>query len=135
MATEGDYTFRVTFYDESLTTYKYIREYDITISEAGEEDGPVGPGGLWEQIMDWIGITGLDTETGHIAVTLIGMVVVFVIFFASALLRVAAPILVLLIALVTGWVDPWLYILLALGAGVFVFSIFKKRASGGAGEA
>lgn len=134
--TAGDYTIRITLSQAGIHTYEYI--YDMGFEVIGE---PIAtgtkipdtstPGGIWERLKELLFGWGLDTDGGHYMVIFFGMIALAVIFWKQKLLAVGMPLLLLGLGIVIGWVDQWLVILLALGAGVFIWSIFRKKASGG----
>jgi hypothetical protein len=119
-------------------TYQYRYDMSFTITD---EDGGDGTGvdeiddfeSWWDKFMEFIGIHGLDTPEGHWIILIIAMILLCAAFFFNEILRVVFPLLAFGAACVAGWIDRWWVILLALGAGVFIFSIFRKKTAGGEG--
>jgi len=132
MDNEGDYYIRVSLYDDALHSYRYIYQMPLSVVGEGEilPDGE-GPGGLWSSFMGFVGANNLDSDVGHWIIVLLAMVALFLVAYKSAILRVALPLLVLGTAFVADWIDKWLIILLALGAGLALWGIFRKKVNGG----
>jgi len=131
LSNEGNYDVRVSLYDDSMHTYTYVYQLPLVVAGEGElliDD--TGPGGIWDTFMTFLGARGLDTELGHWIVILIAMVALFLIAYRSPLLRVALPLMVLGAGFISGWLDRWLIILLALGGGLALWGIFRKKTTG-----
>lgn len=129
---EGDYDVRVSLSDDSLHTYSYIYQLPLTVAGEGALlPDDTGPSGIWEAFLNFIGAHNLDSDVGHWIVVILVMVLLFLISYKSSILRVALPLLVLGAAFVANWIDQWLIVLLALGAGLTLWGIFRRKASGG----
>ena len=125
----GDYEMRFTFSGDG--SWSYIHDVPFTV-EGGADLKPAG--GLIDIIKNWIVDFGLDNPAGYWLITLIGMVLLFLIAYKSSVIRVALPLVFLGGMMIWEFIDMWLIILLALGAGLTLFGIFRKKTHGGGEE-
>lgn len=131
-ATIGDYELRYTFAGDG--SWSYIHDRAFVVSAEGGVGGVTVTEltGLGAKIKTTMVSFGLDNPVGHWVVILILSVILFIVFYKSSVMRVVGPLLVIAIAMVMGWVDTWIVILLALGAGFTLWRTFRKSAVGGA---
>jgi hypothetical protein len=122
--------------------HSYVYRYDMTL-EFTEDDGGGGgnsiddvtdPNSILGLLKKILGIVDYSSDTSHWILLIVGMAILTAIFWFSSLMRVVFPMLLFGTACVSGWIDSWWVILLALGAGVYLFSIFKKKTADGGGE-
>lgn len=105
--------------------------WTLRIRQKIEVSGEGAGGGLLPFVIPW----GLDNPAGRWIIILCGMAVAFIFTYKrSRLLSVVAPLMVLGIGIVMGWVDTWIIVLLSLGAGVVIYGMIKRRTQGGASE-
>jgi hypothetical protein len=115
-------------------TYQY--RYDLALSIDGESVGGTGiseigdPNNILGLLKKILGFINADTAGEKWIWLLVGMGLLVGLFWWSSVLRVVMPMILFGAACVSSWIDPWWVILLALGAGVYLFSIFKKKTSG-----
>lgn len=128
----GEYDARFTFQGGGVENYVYIHDIHFTVGEVAE-DGviPEGAGDIIDNVTEWLEQYGLDNPAGHWLIMIIAMVILFVVSYKSELLRVVFPLLVLGICIIIQWVDTWVVVLLALGAGLSIYSLFRRKAQGG----
>ena len=125
----GNYEIRFTFSGDGSWDYIHDEPFIVAVT-AGLMHGE----GLQDMIEGWFSDWGLDNDLGYWLALLIGMVVLFLLAYKSPVMRVALPLIYCAIFIVMGWVDRWIIILLAIGAGVFLFSMLRKRVAGGGGS-
>lgn len=131
----GSYTVSTVLYG---TSHNYEYRYDMSLSIIASTPTVIPgtgvtdptPGGLLNTIMAFFSEQGWDSEVGRWILLLCGMVLLFLLAYRSEILRVVFPLLLLGAALIAGWVDRWLLIILGLGLGVWLFVIFRKRTHG-----
>lgn len=127
-STAGDYEIRLTF--SGSGTWDYI--HDIPFSVVTRSDVS-GSDSIVRGIDNWITNLGLDNPMGYWLILLIGMVLLFLLFYKSEILRVVMPLVFLGAMLIWEYIDAWMIILLALGAGLTIFGLLRKKISGGGG--
>ena len=125
LSEEGDYLLRVELY-QGHTSFRYTKDLSFKVGEGGGITEGAG-----EDILHVLDLFGLDNTVGHWIVLLVLMVGGFILCRKSQILRVVVPLVVLAIAIVMNWIDTWIIVLLALGAGVTIFSLLRKKAVGG----
>lgn len=130
---EGSYDMRFQFEGSEVENYIYIHDIPFSVLEAGAAAGTGAGfvGGLSESISTWLQNYGLDNPIGHYVVIIIGMVALFLVLYKSALLRVVVPLLLFGLAILSNWIDPWIIVLLALGAGLTIYGLLRKKTVGG----
>ncbi len=132
---EGNYNLRVTLYNSDVTSYEYIYQIPFEISETGMST--TVPGGSQEDVLNWLESLfkqySLDSTMGHWLIILGAMVLMILIGVKSKrkTLTLVLPLMILGIGIIIGWVDTWVIVLLALGAGLTIFSMIRKKAAGG----
>lgn len=134
-ASAGDYQARFRFYDTLLVPdYEYIRDMPFSIAIGGDGSPTVAPdtnATLKERLNALMARYGLDNMAGHWMVIL-GLCVLFgAVFGLYGKMPLVATVLCILtfgLGLYIGWVDQWVIILIALGAGFAVYRLFKKKA-------
>jgi hypothetical protein len=119
--------------------HSYVYRYDMTLEfkdATGESaiDGASDPNSILGLLKKIIGIFDTSSASSHWILLIVGMGILAAVFWFSSLMRVVMPMLLFGAACVSGWIDSWWVILLALGAGVWLFSIFKKKTADGGGE-
>lgn len=122
----GNYEVRFTFYGDP--TYEYI--HDEPFSVAGTQAIPPSRS-ILSNIEDWVDNLGMDNTVGWWVLLLLGMVIIFFLVYDSKVMRVALPLVYLGLFIIWGKVDQWLIILLALGAALALYKLFRKSTSGG----
>lgn len=128
----GDWYAHIEF-SGANTDFVYIR--DILLNFVSQEEPTVIPpgGGIKEraeeQMTDW----GLDNTAGRWTIIVVAMLLFFGIFYRSELMRVMMPLLILALGIIYEWTDIWLIVLLALGAGLTLFGLLRKKVAGGGG--
>lgn len=113
--------------NELGTGYGVVKSFDMEETEP-EEPAPPVPGipGIPDAIDEFI-----DSAVGHWLILISAMMILFVIFRKYESLRIVFPLLAFGAALVAGWIAAWVVILLALGAGISIYSILKGKMTGG----
>ncbi|MBA7671511.1 hypothetical protein ES703_79669 [subsurface metagenome] len=133
---DDDYEVRVTL-DGSIS-YDYVRDLPLIIGTGGSGDGDYDDGStttdeggfrIWAE--DSLDTVGLNNSAGYWLAMLGFMALMFYVFRRSAILRVLMPLLVMGLGLVMGWIDTWIIVLLALGAGVTIWALLRRRIAGG----
>lgn len=89
-----------------------------------------GFGSLTGRISEWFSGFGIVQDVMYWILVMVGMVVLFVIARDSKLMRVVLPLMLLGLALLVGWVNPWIIALLAMGVGVVVYMATRKVVTG-----
>lgn len=133
----GIYQIRCTFYDTSISPYySLVLDKPVTVSGGTTPTAttPAAPGTGGGSPTDWLSWfsnlikkAGLDNEPGHWLIIFI-LCIIWV-----AMLRKNAMALTIMICLTVGsglifkWLNPWFYVLLAIGAGIIIFGLFKKK--------
>jgi hypothetical protein len=137
-AQKGNYQLRYTFHDADVSPYfSYTYDLPFKVWDTGETGGgedDEGGGGIIDRIDDWLENIGLDNAGGHWLALILGMLALFMLCYRSELMRVVFPLCLFASAIIFGWIDLWFVILLAFGAGVFIFSMLRKKATGGQEE-
>lgn len=129
---DGTYEARFSFQGGGVENYVYIHEIPFKVNLEEEPDVvQEGAGNIFDNMMNWLDGVGLDNPTGHWLIMLILMAVAFVTAYKSELLRVVFPMGIVGLFIVMGWVDIWVIVLLALGAGLSFYSLFRRKAQGG----
>lgn len=123
----GDYWARLTFTGDS--TFSYIVQKPCRV---GGGVGGGSAGDLIGEIEDTIERYGLNNSVGHWMILIVLMVGSFLMLREHRLLRIIVPLACLALGIAWSWVDVWIVVLLALGAGVWLVGFFKKRLAGGA---
>lgn len=121
-----DYVLRLEF-SGSDKSWSYIHDipFEVVAKTTAETSG------LVENIKNWIINQGMDNDTGYWALLLIGMVLLFLLAYSSPVMRVTLPLVYLGLFLVWKFIDPWIIVLLALGAGLALFGMLRKKFTGG----
>lgn len=137
---DGIKTISVKLSNPGYHTYEYRYDMTVTIHESGTEGVGTGvddnsPAGFLEKIMSFFTSHGYDNPIGHWLIILAGMLFTFLICYQSPVMRVAMPLVVLAAGFVGGWIDRWIVILFALGAGLTIWGFTRKKMAGGSGEA
>jgi hypothetical protein len=128
-----DYTLRVTLYKAGSSGCTFDYTHDVTYSVGGgkknEEEKDI-----LKTLTDWLAGIGLGGATGKWLAIIIAMAIAFIITYKNKILRVLLPLLVFGFGIVSGMLDIWVVVLLALGAGVAIFFIVRRGFGGGGGE-
>lgn len=114
--------------------HTYVYRYDMPLTIVDDDD----PGGTGIDVIDdpnnilgllkkIFGFINADTPAEKWIWLIVGMGLLVALFWFNSLLRVVMPMLLFGAACVSEWIDPWWVVLLALGAGVYMFSLFKKK--------
>lgn len=131
---EGDYQVRAIFYNDEITPYyRYIHDipFGIGAGNTGDDDEDGGGGqSIIDNIGGWLGRLGLNNAGGHWLALILGMLALFMLCYKSQVMRVVFPLCLFAAAIIFGWIDIWFVILLAFGAGVFIFSMLRKKTTG-----
>lgn len=132
VATPGEYVVRFILADGGTTfTYSHDIPFTVGISPGGVPGVDVAES-IWDRFMATLSDWGLDNPIGQWLIMLVLMFIAFMVFHKSETMRVAMPMLIMGVFIVAGWVDTWVIILLALGAGFTLWNLFRKKVSGGA---
>ena len=123
------YEFRVVGRNVMGLGYGEILNFEMTATE--EEGGGVPSKPPVEWIEDMLKGWGMSNEFGHWMIMLVLMVTAFIALHKSEVLRVMIPVLIFGLAMIIGWVEWWFIILLALGAGVTMYSMLRRKMAGG----
>ncbi len=127
----GQYKARVTLTHPS-TSYKYIHDLSFSIG-TGTGGGGSGTGTSPIDVVNaWLEPHGWNNSFGHWTITLVLMFLSFVVLNlmnAHKLLQLGIPLLIFGLAIISGWIDPWVLVLLALGAGVTLWGALRKRST------
>lgn len=134
--TSGNYVLRVELH-QGQCSFRYIRDMSFIVGETEDEPG------TGEQVIknfqDWIEEFlyrfGLNNDMGHWIVIIFAMACLFLATYKSPVIRVVLPLMVLGVAIVAKWLDIWIIVLLAMGAGLTIWGILRRRMSGGGGSA
>lgn len=124
----GQYVVRFTF--SGVDTWDYIHDIPFSVGPSRELTGAAS---IIDSLEQWIVNVGMDNPVGYWVILLIGMVLLFLVAYKSPLLRVVLPLVFLGLMLIWGKIDTWLIVLLALGAGLTLWGIFRRKAHGGGG--
>ena len=126
----GTYTARFTL-TKANKTFTYIKDVTFVVIGGIEEAEEPFIDNIVEGFEAWLDNWGLNNQAGHWLVLLVVMVLLFIIAYKSEILRVALPLVAMATAIGFGWIDVWVIILLALGAGLSLFALFRKKVQGG----
>lgn len=126
----GEYEARFTFAGgASVENYEYV--HDVPFSVVSSRTGTGGASdSLMRQILAFVTQYGLNDTAGKWLILIVGMVILFIVFFKSPILRVTVPLLWLGLFIATKWVDTWIVVLLALVAGGVIAQILRKKLGG-----
>lgn len=133
----GTFTVSMTLNMVENTTYQYRFDMPLVVSLTGGDgnvDDISDPNSIFGLLGKILGFFDTSTESSHWILLIVGMGLLCALFWFSSLLRVVMPMLLFGAACVSNWIDPWWVILLALGAGVYLFSMFKKKTGSGGEE-
>ena len=130
---EGGKTISVRLTGSSSYVYQF--DMPVTINNAADEGGTgvddsSNPESWWAKIKEKLGILGLDTPAGKWISLLLGMVLLYAFFNKDKIMRIALPCLLLGAALIGEWIDRWWAVVIALGAGMTLYGIFRKKTTG-----
>ena len=125
----GSYEMRFTFSGDGSWAYIHDRPFTVERGEDLESGGQI-----IDSIENWIAGVGLDNPAGYWLITLIGMVILFLLAYKSPVIRVALPLVFLGGMIIWEFIEMWLIVLLALGAGLSIFGILRKKTHGGGEE-
>ena len=124
---EGDWSLLLTL-GESGENFEYKRLWDATQGPGGEEGGGGGgglPGGV-DDIWDW-----LTEGVGRWVLLILCISLEALIFHKHKEVVVILACCLLAVWIVLEWVDLWLVVLLALGAGLSVWAMLRRKTQGG----
>lgn len=128
----GDYYILLTFTGSNSFEYKQALTFNTDSS-----GGTTSTSDSWFDLLgkfdDSMAAFGLGGSAGHIFIMILVMFVCFVVFHKSALLRVVVPICVMALAFAFGWVPMWIFVMIALGAGLLI-ALGVNRVIHGGGE-
>lgn len=116
----------------SVDNATYIAVFSKGAVIPGEDD-PHEPAvtGVWGKIQSSLDTVGLNNQMGRMFVIIVAMVAGFWAVRNSGAMRVVVPLGIMAVAIVGGWLPIWIVVLLALGAGVWVFGKVSKITEGG----
>lgn len=130
----GNYIVQLRF--NGSTNYNHYVWLDVTVTSQQFTGGTSGGSGggftedMGTRIKQWVRDYGMDDEAGHWVIMLALMALMVGIFWKVKILAVVMPLGVLAIAMVINWVNPAIVVLLALGAGLTLWALFRKKANG-----
>lgn len=124
----GDYELRFTFSGDS--TWSYIHDIEFQVTKKGALTG----GDIADSISIWLSNIGMDNPAGYWIVTLVGMILLFLFAYKSPLMRIILPLGLLGFMIIQSYLDVWVIVLLALGAGLTLFGLFRKKVHGSGGQ-
>lgn len=127
-ADAGVYELRLVFAGDGA--WEYIHDIPFTV-RAGEE--MAGVEDILVNINEWIAERGMDNPAGYWIIVIIAMALSFMLTIQSPVLRVLLPVLIFGFAIVAGWLETWVIVLLALVAGGSVFALMRKKMHGDSG--
>lgn len=125
---DGTYTLRTSLSNIN-STFEYI--YDITVSVndlaiiSGEDSDE-----LLNTFEEYLDSRGWFTKTGKYIIILLLMAICYFAFRKSDTLKVLCPIIIFAGALIAGWIDWVVIVLLILGAGITLWGLLKNRLGG-----
>jgi hypothetical protein len=138
--TEGDYTLQIKLSNTGISSYEYIYQLPLTISNTAvtppATPTPPTADNIWDWIKDLMARYHFDSTGGHWLLILIGMGISLLIGSKTkhSTVGLVMALLVFGLGIVVGWIDKWWIVLLALGAGFTIWQFIRSRASGsGAG--
>jgi hypothetical protein len=128
----GDYKVRFNL-TKANKSYIHVIDVPFKVAGTGSSDGSLSVFGtdIGTKINNTLGNLGLNNPTGYWIVMVILMGLGFFLFRKSEILRVVIPLTIMAIGIVIGWIETWIIVLLALGAGVTIFSMLRKKTQGG----
>jgi hypothetical protein len=136
----GSYYARIKL-SHPLTSFVYERWLPFTVTSGGVVPGGPGSGGttdvlkaILDAIDGWLTGLGFNTDAGHWVILFLGMVLTFLVAYKDRVMRLVLPLCLLGVAFAINWVDRWLIVLLACGAGVWLWKTTRKQIAGGPGE-
>ena len=122
---EGDWNLLLTL-SKTGENFEYRRLWDATQGPGGEEGGGGGgfpmPGDWW----DW-----LTTGVGRWVLLILCIALEALMFHKHKEVVVILACCLLAVWIVLEWVDLWLVVLLALGAGLSVWAMLRRKTQGG----
>lgn len=127
-AATGNYEVRFTFSGDSTWSYIHDRPFKVSVK------GALTGGDVADAIDNWISNLGMDNPAGYWIVTMLGMILLFLLAYKSALMRIVLPLGLLGFMIIQNYLDAWIIILLALGAGITLFGLFRKKIQGSGGQ-
>lgn len=134
---DGTYDMRLSFSGPNVSNFTYIHDIPFQVMASTDGgDSVLPPGtvtGVWDLFKAWMASYGFDNPVGHWLVLIILMVIMFLLFHKSELLRVVMPLMIFAVGFVSEWVDRWWIVLLALGAGLTLFGILRNKIAGNRG--
>ena len=107
-------------------TFKYSEQLPFTIGGDVIQEELSEVKSISESIETVLGNYGLDNKVGQYIIIFILAIVAFAIAYKSALLRVVFPCLIIGFGIIIGWIDTWVVVLLALGAGFTLYRALTK---------
>lgn len=127
-----DYYIKLTMHGSS--SYNHVMAIPISVTSSG------GDGSAFSEWFDLLGKFdesmgnfGLGGSAGHIFLMCIGMVGSFIIFHKSRLMRIIIPVSIFALSMAMGWVPVWMFVLIAMGAGLLVTLGITKVITGNRG--
>ena len=130
----GTHVISLTLNQAEYTTYQYRYDVSLIVNDStstGGTEGIADPNSILSLLKNIFGFFDTSSASSHWIYLIVGMGLLVALFWFSSILRVVMPLLLFGAACVAGWIDRWWVVLLALGAGVFIYGIFKKKTSGG----
>lgn len=136
------YEYRVVGENDVGVGFGEIEDFCMVFVELDPEGDPVDPGvipdkpskNIFQLLEELLAIWQLNNKMGYWLVIMILMLGTFILARKSEVMRVVFPLGILGLGVVIGWMDLWLIVLLALGAGLAIYGILRHKMSGGGSE-
>lgn len=133
----GNYIARVHLYDVSRTSYQYIYDLPFVVSSDTSPSTPGGTpgeeptaGGWWNWFKSMMGKYGLDNPGGHWLLIFILSIILAIAFRKTPAVATVLVLLVFAGGFVFSWIDQWFIALLAIAAGLTIYSFFRRKEKG-----
>lgn len=129
---DGNYIVRVELTGQDVS-WSYIKDLSFTVGSGGSAAIDAAEEGrqLLAKMEGSLDNVGMNNSVGHWVVMLLFMLLVFYVARKSETMRVVLPLLVFGLAMVMGWVEQWIAILLIIVAGAVIAGITRKALGGG----
>jgi len=102
------------------------------IKDTGTATGPPAvTTGLWGAMLQSMTSVGLGNDMGRMMIIIVLMALAALVMHNNKTMRIVAPLGVLGLGIVGGWVPIWITVLLAVGAGIGFLGWFSKRSGAG----
>lgn len=140
IGTAGNYQLRFIFSDNvNCPYYSYIHDVHFTMSKTGDvtetdDEGGVSVKGWQSWLKNMLKRYGMDNTAGHWLI-IFGLCITLAIVFRKT--PAVATVLVLLVfagGWALKWLDTWFIALMSIGAGLAIYSFFRKKEKGNTGD-